>query len=348
MDGRISLLRRIELAKMEHQGIVLDVSPKGFDEGVASFGSIFVDADDQRTLYLYYAGAQSDRMIQSAIGLAVTKDGLRFEKVAHEPVFAPSYGSFCHAQTVTPIVTKIRNRFYMILAGKPSLESARRIGIAYADDPKGPWNLIEELIKPSQFWEGNGVDNGPSIAKLDNETILLYYSSITSTKSYDIGAIIRRYPVRRIGLLKVRIRGTSSSQIEAMRYSGNPLKHLNGPKGSWNESVFCPGYIKINDTDYLFPTGSTYSVGFPYKQYIGTVTSNSPYFKKETCRTAKLIDGPMEKTKIMPNIKGEIAMDTASPYLDAEKRKLFLYYSVADRADGIWKIALTTFDVPAD
>ena len=330
---------------LTHHGIVIDTSTSGFDQGVASFGSVFVDEDDPQTLFLYYAGGQNDRMIHSAIGLAVSENGFKFRKEGSGPVFAATSGSFCYIQAITPVVTKIRNRFYMILSGKPSIDSSRRIGIAYADDPKGPWHIIGELIKPAHLWEGNGIDNGPSIAKLDNETILLYYSSITTPKSYDIGTFLRRYPIRRIGILKMRIRGTSRSSIEAMRFSGNPLKHLNGSKRSWNESVFCPGYIKLNDTHYLFPASSTYSVGFPYKQYIGMVSGDSPYFPKATSQTRKLIDGPSERTRIIPNIKGEIALDTPSPYLDIKKRKIFLYYSVADRASEKWKIALTTFNL---
>ena len=166
-----------------------------------------------------------------------------------------------------------------------------------------------------------------------------------SRKAWDIFAFLRHYPIRRIGILKVRIRGVSPSSIEAMRFSGTPLNHLNGPKNTWNESVFCPGYIKLEGTHYLFPAASTYSVGFPYKQYIGMVTGNSPHFLKETSPPTKLIDGPAEKSQIIPNIKSEIALDTPAPYFDAEKRKLFLYYSVADRANESWKTALTTFDL---
>ena len=331
-----------------HYGVVLDISPNRFDSGSASFGSIFIDEDNPNTLFLFYSGAPNGQMRDSAIGLATSKNGLQFRKESKEPLLRGTTKSFCAKQALMPIVTKIHNRFYMVLSGKPSIDSSRRIGIAYADDPKGQWRIIGELIKPTRLWEGNGIDNGPSIVKIDAETIILYYSSIMSPKAYDVFAFLRRYPIRKIGILKVRIRGTSHSSIEAMRFSGNPLKHLNGPKGSWNESVFCPGYIKLNGTHYLFPAASTYSVGFPYKQYIGMVTGDSPYFQKKPSQIRKLIDGPSEKSQIIPNIRGEIALDTPTPYLNAEKRKVFLYYSVADRArarNEIWKIALTTFDL---
>jgi len=62
-------------------------------------------------------------------------------------------------------------------------------------------------------------------------------------------------------------------------------------------------------------------------------------------KISKLIDGPTEKSQIIPNIKSEIALDTPAPYLDAEKHRLFLYYSVADRADKVWKTVLTTFNL---
>lgn len=330
--------------KRMHHGVVLNVSESGFDNGATAMGSIFLNDNDPNTRFLFYTGAEDIQWSHSSIGLAISTNGLEFER-KRDPMVQGSRDSFCCVQALNPVVARLKNRFYMIFSGKHSLNSPRKIGIAYAGDPQGPWHVIGELIKPSYFWEGNAIDNGCSVVKLDHETLLLYYSSLLSPKAYDIFTFLRRYPIRRIGLLKVRIHGTSLSSIEAMRFSGNPLKHLNGSKRSWNESVFCPGYIKLNDTHYLFPAASTYSVGFPYKQYIGMVTGDSPYFRKETSQTRKLIDGPLEKSKIIPNIKGEIALDTPSPYIDVEKRKLFLYYSVADRANEIWKMALTTFDL---
>jgi len=328
-----------------HHGIVLDMSLNGFDRGGACCGSVFTPEDNPKDLFLFYVGAQDDQWSHSAIGLATSNDAFNFQKLSNNPVLEGSPHSFCYKEAVSPVVTRVGNRFYMILSGQPTPRASRRVGIAYADDPKGPWHIIGELIKPTQLWEGNDIDNGLSIVKLDDETVLIYYSSITSTKAFDIFSLLRRYAIRRIGILKVRIRGTSLSSIEALRFSGNPLKHLNGSKGSWNESVFSSGYIKLNGIHFLFPAASTYSVGFPYKQYIGMVTSNSLYFPNEKSRIKKLIDGPLEKTQIIPGIKSEIALDTPVPYVDVEKRRLLLYYSVADRASEKWRVALTTFNL---
>ena len=341
---------RILKEQLRHLGVVLDVSSNGFDKGTTAMGSVFQEEDDVDKWYLYYTGATESNWLRTNIGLAISTDGIKFRKHSKEPLFESDKTSSAYTQVLNPAVAKVNNRFYMILSGKFGSAPSRTLGIAYADDPKGPWRIIDGLIKPAYLWEGRHLDNGCSIVKLDSETLLVYYSSLMSRKIYDVFSLLRRYPVRRIGILKVRIHGTSSSSIETMRFSGNPLKHLNGTKGTWNESVFCPGHVKLNDTHYLFPAASIYSVGFPrYKQYIGLATSGSPYFNRnETSKPTKLIDGPQEKTEILPNIKGEIALDTPSPYLDADKNRLFLYYSAADRADGIWKTALTTFDLTTD
>jgi hypothetical protein len=343
--SRAILISSFQLTNRAHHGIVLDVSKEGFDKAAASFGSIFVDPENPAMLYLFYSGAQDVSWSQAAIGLATSSDGLEFKKTEKNPVFQGPRESFCNQNVVAPVVTQIKNRLYMIFSGSSESNRSRRIGIAHADDPRGPWHYIGELIKPTHMWEGNDIDNGPSLVKLDDETILVYFSSVTSPKSFDILNLWRGYPVRKIGILKVRIRGASSSSIEALRFKGNPLNHLNGSKGSWNESLFCPGYVQINDLHCLFPTGSTYSVGFPYRQHIGMVTGNSPYFDKKTSKIEKLIDGPEEKPKIFPSQKGEIALDTPAPFMNWQERKLSLYYSIADRTDEMWKIALTTFNI---
>jgi len=339
--GRVSALFSW-LGDPIHRGVVLDVSSDGFDMGAATSGSIFID-DDSDNIFLFYTGAQDAQWSHTAIGLATSKDGVKFQKVGEDPILEGSPKSFCHKEALAPTVTRMRNRFFMVFTGKPSPQSFRRLGIAYADDPKGPWQIIGELIRPTYLWEGRDIDNGLSLIKLSEDEFLIFYSSITSPKVYDVFTILRRYTIRRIGIAKVKIRGTSTSSIEVYKSPNNPLKHLNGQKGSWNESLFCPGYMQLSGRHFLFPATSTYSIGFPYKQYLGIVSSDSPHFPKNRCHIEKLIDGPSEKYSIFPSIKGEIALDTPSPMI--KKDMLFLYYSVADRANEVWKVALTTFNI---
>lgn len=329
--------------KRVHHGPVLDVSRDGFDKGAATSASVFVDEEDPDTLFMFYTGASDINWSHSAIGLAKSNDGLKFEKLSKVPILEGDPNSFCHKEALAPVVTRVSNRFYMIFAGKASLGSSRRLGIAYADAPEGPWHIVGELIKPTRVWEGRDIDNGLSLVRLSQDTFLVFYSNITSWTILDVFTFLRRYPVRRIGILKVRVRGRSPSSIEAYRSQSIPLTHLNGSKGSWNESLFCPGYIQLSGTHCLFPATSTYSIGFPYRQFIGIVTGNTPLFSRNECRIEKLIDGPSEKSSIIPEIKGEIALDTPMPVLRERQDELFLYYSVMDRADGIWKTALTIF-----
>lgn len=141
-------------------------------------------------------------------------------------------------------------------------------------------------------------------------------------------------------ILKLKIRGPKD--IEALKFRYNPLDRLNGVKGSWNESLFCPGCLRIGENYFLFPSASMYSIGFPYKQYIGLNIDSTPYFASPKLIRI-LIDGPREKNQIMHNIKDEIALDTPSPIIVNDK--LYLYYAVMDRADNIWKTALTIFSL---
>jgi hypothetical protein len=335
----------IRLSGKTHHGIVLDVSSSGFDRCSVDFGSIFVDENDPGTIFLFYSGTRDAQWSHSALGLALSNDAFKFRKISDNPILEGNSQSFNHRETLTPVITRVGNRFYMVFSGRRSSNKSRRIGIAYADDPKGPWHILGEILKPTHVWEGVHLDNGPALVKLDETSFLIFYSNLDNSQ-FDIFAFLRRYPLRRIGIAKVRIQGPSLSQIEVYKLSTNPLKHLNGARGDWNESVFCPGYFQLNGMHYMVPAASTYSVGSPYKQYIGIASNNTAYFNKACTNIEKLIDGPSEGSEIIPNIKSQICLDSPSPLLIKEKNKLFLYYSIADRTDYVWKIALTTFDLP--
>jgi len=331
---------KIEMKKRTHKGVILDISPGRFDGGAATFATAFVDEEDPHTTYLFYAGAEDTKWSHTSIGLATSKDGINFRKTDElNPIIEDQRASFCSKQALTPAVTKVGSHFYMVLSGRPSSMGGRRVGVACADDPRGPWRIIGELIRPETYWEGNSIDLGPSITKVNETEFIVYYSNVTNRLplSFVFGP---RFLLRKIGILKLNIR--SSSNIEAYRFEGNPLQHLNGPKGSWNESLFCPGYLRIQDAHYLFPSASTYSAGSPYKQYIGMITGVSPYFEKPQ-QIGVLIDGQAEKKEIIPAIRSQIALDTPCPCV--RKNKLYLYYAVMDRADRIWKTALTIFNI---
>jgi len=330
----------VDLSKRVHKGVILDVSHGGFDGGATTFETAFVDEEDPGKTYLFYTGARDTHWSASSIGLATSKDGINFRKASElNPVIENQEASFCSKEALTPAVTRLGSHYYMVLSGRSSLGIGRRIGIAHADDPKGPWRIIGELIRPRKWWEGNDIESGPCISKINNSELIVYYSNASNKWPLSI-FFGPRFLLRKIGILKLKI--VSPSSIKAYRYEGNPLEHLNGPKGSWNESLFCPGYFRFPDEHYIFPTASTYSLGSPPKQYIGMVADSTKYFRKPQ-QISILIDGSTEKNEIMPAMKGEIALDTPCPIV--RENKLFLYYAAMDRTDGIWKTALTIFNI---
>ena len=321
----------------EHRGVILEPSSEGFDSGSSTWACMFRDSDDG-DYYLYYVGWSDDdnEGHRRSIGVAKSLDGLHFVKCSANPIV--SLGD----ESITPAVFKAMNTYWMVFSFKMNKRSDRRLGIASADDPLGPWMFVRELINPNGAWEANDVDVGPSIVSLKEEEHLVYYSNVTNKQFLGLISLSRpRYWHRRIGILRLRV---SKQSINSERYHKNPLSHLNGERGAWNESLFCPGYFGNANYHCLLPAASTYSVGFPYRQYIGLVEDISPFFENPTSKGI-IINGPEEKNHIMPNIESEIALDTPSPLLKNDNEELWLYYAVMDRADRIWKIALSVFTV---
>jgi len=326
----------------EHVGVVLRPSSQGFDAGASTFASLFKERTTEN-YYLYYTGSADTKWSQASIGVAESQDGLNFVKHSNNPVV--SLGR----ESVTPALCRANGRYWMIFAYKmrrtrlPFVHEVvgRTIGAACADDPLGPWRLVEQLAKPEANWEGNIIDLGPSIAVLNEDEFLVFYSNVPDRLPRSLGPIsVFNNSARRIGLLKLKIRG--SGNIEVEKWDKNPLGHLNGSKGSWNESLFCPGYFNLGNKHYLLPAASTYTTGFPYRQYIGLIEDSSPFFEHPSLKRI-LINGPQEKTALLPNARSEIALDTPSPVIRGNE--LWLYYAIMDRADGIWKTALSIFSI---
>ncbi len=319
----------------KHLGVILEPSSKeDFDSKASTFGSIFYE---DGTYYFYYSGSSDIERKRASIGVATSSDGVNFTKSHENPLISVGL------QTVTPVVFKVKDTYWMVFAFKPNKEQGRRLGLAFAEDPLGPWKYVKELIRPTYDWEGNDIDIGPSVVKLNEEEYLIYYSNASNKgKIYRLLRFISgsRFLRRRISILRLKI--LSKDEIRVKRWERNPLSHLNGRKGTWNESLFCPGYFRLDDRHYLLPAASMYSVGFPYKQYIGIVEAFSPFFEK-IAQKRILINGPLEKKKIMPDIKSEIGLDTPSPLLREDE--LWLYYAAVDRANQIWKTALSIFSL---
>jgi len=75
---------------------------------------------------------------------------------------------------------------------------------------------------------------------------------------------------------------------------------------------------------------------------VGLIEDTSPFFQHPTSIQI-LINGPEERSDILPSGRSEIALDTPCPIL--REKELWLYYSVMDRADMVWKTALSIFSL---
>ena len=324
-------------------GVILETSERSFDSGGSTFGCAFVDEQDSDTTYLYYSGSEDKKWSHAAIGLAISYDGQQFKKLSKlNPIIDGKTDEFNSSESLTPAVVRLRNRYYMFFAASRSrsmfLAHRKRIAVAWADDPTGPWQTLGVIAKPEMYWEGWGIDLGPSVVKLNEGEVLLYYSNSSNKKPLDT-ILGPGYWYRSIGILRVKI--NSPKSVEALKYQGNPLNHLQGGRGSPSESLFCPGYLWLEGKHWLLPTMSAYSVGFPYRQYVGVAWNDDPYFGGSRI-VSVIIDGHAEKESVLPGAVGELALDTPSPVLRGDK--LYAYYSVMDRHDGIWKTALSIID----
>lgn len=371
---------------MEHVGPVLPLDQVG--QAHATYACAFFDEDTDET-FLFYTEATPD-WSESHIEVAVSNDGIKFKPLSREEPLV-KYGRM----TLTPAVFKVDDTFYMAFAFEGS-DRERRIALARANDILGPYKILGELARPTALWEGHAVDLGPSVARISDRELLLFYSNTRTMWGFvhrtlerhtllkrgrmnvilsrrragllldrgQFGALLglRRMSFflgfklinislknrhvrvtpgrRRIGILRIKV--TKAGRCLVSRYERNPLGHLNGEWGSWCESLFCPGYMKIGHMHVLLPTAARHSTGLPYDHFIGVYLDETPYFERPVMRSI-LINGPEEKAKISSHAEGTLLLDTPSPIVKDDM--LWLYYALADTSDLIWTTALSIFEI---
>jgi hypothetical protein len=320
------------LALKQHLGVILSPTNKGFDMGASTWGCLFKEPDD-KDLLLYYTGASDIDWTRSEIGVAISQDGINFLKYSGNPLLSAGSNS------ITPAVFMAEGKYWMVFSHRPK-DGRYKLGIAVSDDPLGPWEFAKELIMSEKWWEGRDIDLGPSVVNIEGNRHLAFYSNISSQLIMSVLAG-ERYWHRQIGILELEV---DAGGVKARRWNHNPLSHLNGTRGSWNESLFCPGYFALGSRHYLLPAASTYSVS-PYRQYLGLIEGNSLYFDNPNNTKEILLNGHDEKGAIVQGITGEIALDTPSPLIRGDE--LWLYYAVMDRTDRIWKTALSIYSLPS-
>jgi predicted GH43/DUF377 family glycosyl hydrolase len=136
---------------------VLDTGPRGsWDErGVAD--PCVIRAGEW--LYLYYLG--QDRARRQRLGLARSRDGVRWEKLRTNPVLAlGGPGAFDENGLGEPAVWEAAGQWWMIYTGRDRAEN-RRLGLARSANGVA-WTKLALVMAGSQAWN-NKVICDPSV-----------------------------------------------------------------------------------------------------------------------------------------------------------------------------------------
>jgi len=305
-----------------------------FDSYSVAFPSIF---RENKEIFLYYTGSPNKRWSFASIGVACSKDALNFTREGDSILIDQSLSDFA-CEAVTPAVARVGSNYYMVLSGRKYRHNRRVLGIAYSDDPKGPYRLIKKLHEPKEPWEGFSIDNGSTLIKEEKDVLILYYSNCAPS----LTDFITRKPSRRnMGLLKIKIKGTDPRSIELLYPETNPVSTLCGNLGEWNESIFCPGYLSYENNGILFFAASRYSKK-PTPQSIGYAIVDSPYINRVIGKPERLVDQTNFELEGGPTF----SFDSPSPLM-IEDEKILLFYSVMDRQIHSWKIVRNTIELQA-
>jgi hypothetical protein len=293
-----------------------------FDAHSVAFPGIYKEAG---TTYLYYTGSPDRKWSSASIGVAWSTNGESFERCSNSVILNQSSSDFSW-EAVTPAVVKFEANYYMILSGRHRRHNRRALGVAYSSSPKGPFSIIKTVHAHTEQWEGYSIDNGTTIVKVGGNKFLFYYSNCALSF---VDTLLRRKLKRQIGFIELAI-DDSQHEIEITTREG-PLLGLNGVENSWNESIFCPGYVQLEHKGLLFFASSTYSLGH-IPQAIGYAFVDSP-------KISRILSSPM--MLIGPSAFGYsplsvLAFDSPSPLLSGNQIDLF--FSIMDRQSGDWKM----------
>ncbi|UCD16857.1 MAG: T9SS type A sorting domain-containing protein [Candidatus Zixiibacteriota bacterium] len=167
------------------QQIILDVGPPGsWEEGRVTEPFVFKDGD---TYYLFYMGDIFSSGNGEQIGLASTpaaqfplgpEAGGHWTKHGLILPHNPDPAAWDRGLTADPSVVKVGDVFYMLYTGSYA-NTQWDLGIAWADNPLGPWNRPEapNLVKgPSGTWDDARLVRGALHYNPNNDKWVMPYS----------------------------------------------------------------------------------------------------------------------------------------------------------------------------
>ncbi len=138
----VSLLVSRDRKKWDYTSRVFRANTEGWDSRIIA-GVHVIQVGD--LLYMYYRGSAYKNQMQSDIGLAVSVDGVHWERFSSEPIFTRSASGWDSALLADPHVMKIEDRYYMLYSGHDnrSLTKSRttdevglgkKVGLAVSND----------------------------------------------------------------------------------------------------------------------------------------------------------------------------------------------------------------------
>ncbi|MBW4594408.1 MAG: glycosyl hydrolase [Brasilonema angustatum HA4187-MV1] len=161
-----------------YQGAFLDVGKAGeFDELFCSWPQVLRDDDGSWKMYYHTLNRQREFLV----GLAVSTDGLRWEKVGQ--ILAPGEpGSFDERGIGTRQVLKINRQYVMFYEGVNS-SGYHSIGIAISDDgidwkkdqgEQSGGSVFCHAQKGSGYWDARAIGT-PCVVPMDDGSFRMYY-----------------------------------------------------------------------------------------------------------------------------------------------------------------------------
>ena len=98
---------------------VLSPNPKNKWESLVTTNPGAWYEEDEGTVYLLYRAAGTDPEHRIYLGLAVSQDGYRFERVSDEPVFGPGAEGFDAGCVEDPRIVKMGEYYFITYAARP-------------------------------------------------------------------------------------------------------------------------------------------------------------------------------------------------------------------------------------
>ena len=202
-----------------------------------TMNSVLYNADSSRYEMWFTAGAQIS--YPYTIGFATSVDGISWNVHSANPVLNPTPGEWDAYMVLAPYVLRENGQYKMWYTGCATSAVLDRIGYATSLDginwTKHPSNPVFE--PGTANWESGAVAY-PCIMPYPNGYKMWYGGYSPSISETAIGY------------------ATSPDGITWERYTGNPVL-LSGSSGQWEQVVFGPRVLFIDNNYYMFYSGET-------------------------------------------------------------------------------------------